>query len=548
MGFGLWILELTMATSAAALDAKYNSAEKSRPEINPILIVVILTIATFMEVLDTAIANVSLRQIAGSFSAGQDESTWVLTSYLVANAIVLPISGWLATYFGRKRFYMFCVGLFVVSSFMCGASTSLEMLIFFRILQGLGGGGLAPSEQSIIADTVPPQQRGIAFAIYGMGVVFAPAIGPTLGGWITDNYSWHWIFLINVPIGILSLALTWYFVREPKGTAVEREKLKKEGFKVDWLGILLFAIGIGSLEIVLDEGNREDWFESSFIVAFAIIAVVSLVIGITYEFYQKHPAVDVRLLLNRNFASSFILLFVLGFILFGSTFLLPLMAQNLLGYSAVNAGMVISPGGFVVMLMMPMVGLMLQKVQARWLILAGLIISVLSLWHLTTLSLEADYYTLMWARMYQASGLALLFVPINTASYTDVPANKSNSVSALMNLARNIGGSFGIAILSTILAQRTQSHINNSGYYTTDYNPNFVAALNSLTQTLQAQGLSAMDAAMQARGKMWSMVVRQSSMLAFLDAFYILMVLIACSIPLVFLLKPNKLGGGGGGH
>ncbi len=537
-----------MATSTAALDAKYSSAEKSRPDINPILVVMILTIATFMEVLDTAIANVSLRQIAGSFSAGQDESTWVLTSYLVANAIVLPISGWLATYFGRKRFYMFCVGLFVVSSFMCGASTSLGMLIFFRILQGLGGGGLAPSEQSIIADTVPPQKRGIAFAIYGMGVVFAPAIGPTLGGWITDNYSWHWIFFINVPVGVLSLALTWYFVREPKGTAIERERLKKEGSKIDWVGILLFAVGIGALEIVLDEGNREDWFESSFIIAFAIVAVISLVIGITYEFYQKHPAVDVRLLLNRNFASSFILLFVLGFILFGSTFLLPLMAQSLLGYSAIDAGMVISPGGLVVMAMMPAVGFMLQKVQARWLILAGLTISALSLWHLTTLSLDADYYSLMWARIYQASGLALLFVPINTASYTGVPANKSNSVSALMNLSRNLGGSFGIAILSTLLARQTQHHINTLGYYTTDYSPNFVAALNKLTQILQEQGLSAMDAATQARGRIWSNVIRQATMLAFIDDFYILMLLIAGAIPLVFLLKANKPGAGGGGH
>src|SRR5215468_9567179 len=334
-----------MATSAADLDA--GILDSSLPQINPILIIFILTIATFMEVLDTAIANVALPHIAGSLSAGQDESSWVLTSYLVANAIILPISGWLATFFGRKRFYMACVVIFIVSSFLCGVATNLGMLIFFRIIQGLGGGGLAPSEQSIIADTVPVEKRGLAFAIYGLGVVFAPAIGPTVGGWITDNYSWHWIFFINVPVGLVSLALTWYFVSEPKGTIGERERMKKEGFRIDWLGIGLIALGVGSLEVVLDEGNREDWFESSFITRFLIVAVVALVVGVIWEAYQKHPAVDVKMLLNRNFASSFTLLFAVGFILYGSTFLLPLMAQTLMGYDAVTAGEVISPGGFV---------------------------------------------------------------------------------------------------------------------------------------------------------------------------------------------------------
>lgn len=536
-----------MATNAATINSPI--AEKSRPQINPILIIVILTIATFMEVLDTSIANVALPHIAGNLSAGQEESTWVLTSYLVANAIILPISGWLATYFGRKRFYMACVCLFVVSSLMCGASTSLGMLIFFRILQGLGGGGLAPSEQSIIADTVPPEKRGIAFAIYGLGVVFAPAIGPTVGGWITDNYSWHWIFFINVPVGLASLLLTWYFVHEPKGTEIEREKLAKDGFKIDWQGILLFAIGIGALEIVLDEGNRKDWFESSFIVAFAVVAVAALTVGITWEFYQKHPAVDVQLLRNRNFASSFILLFAVGFILFGSTFLLPLMTQTLLGYNAVTAGMVISPGGFVVMLMMPLVGgVLIPRVQVRWLILFGLLISAAALYHLTSLNLQVDYATLAWARCFQALGLAFLFVPINTASYTGIPPGKSNNVSALMNLGRNMGGSFGIAILSTIIARRSQYHTNTFGYYTSNYNPNFVEWISQRTQILQQQGLSAIDAANQARGMMWAQVLKQSGMMAFLDAFWVLMILVLCAVPLVFLLKPNNPGKGAGGH
>jgi DHA2 family multidrug resistance protein len=536
-----------MATNAATLQTK--STAETRPAINPILIIVILTIATFMEVLDTSIANVALPHIAGSLSAGTEESAWVLTSYLVANAIILPISGWLATFFGRKRFYMACVIIFVASSLMCGLSTNLAMLIFFRILQGIGGGGLAPSEQSIIADTVPVEKRGMAFAIYGLGVVFAPAIGPTVGGWITDNYSWHWIFFINVPVGILSIFLTWYFVQEPKSTAHERERLVKEGFKVDWLGIGLIALGIGALELVLDKGNQEDWFESNFIVTFAIIASASLVIGIIWEYYQKFPAVDVRMLLDRNFASAFILLFAVGFILFGSTFLLPAMAQALLGYSAMDAGMVISPGGFLVMLMMPLVGgFFLQRFQVRWLIFFGLIVSALALWHLSSFNLYVGYWDLAWARCFQALGLAFLFVPINTAAYTGIAPGKTNNISALMNLARNIGGSMGIAILTTILSQRTQYHINTLGYYTSDYNPNFRAALNNAALTLQQQGVSAAESVTQAKGLLWAQVIKQSSMMAFLDAYIFLMILVTCAIPLVFLLRKNKPGGGPGGH
>jgi DHA2 family multidrug resistance protein len=536
-----------MATNAATLPTK--STAESRPAINPILIIVILTIATFMEVLDTSIANVALPHIAGSLSAGTEESAWVLTSYLVANAIILPISGWLATFFGRKNFYMTCVVIFVVSSLMCGLSTNLPMLIFFRILQGLGGGGLAPSEQSIIADTVPVEKRGMAFAIYGLGVVFAPAIGPTVGGWITDNYSWHWIFFINVPVGMLSIFLTWYFVREPKSTEHDRERLLKAGFKVDWIGIFLIALGIGALELVLDKGNQEDWFESSFITTFAIVASLSLVIGIIWEYHQKFPAVDVRMLLNRNFASSFILLFAVGFILFGSTFLLPAMAQSLLGYSAMDAGMVISPGGFLVMLMMPAVGgFFLQRFQVRWLILVGLLVSAGALWHLSSFNLYVGYWDLALARCYQAFGLAFLFVPINTAAYTGIPPGQTNNVSALMNLARNIGGSMGIAILTTILSQRTQVHINQLGVYTSNYDPNYRAALSNTTQLLQQQGSSAAEAAMQAPGVLWAQVIKQSTMMSFLDAYIFLMILVLCAVPLVFLLKPNKPGGGPGGH
>jgi DHA2 family multidrug resistance protein len=513
---------------------------KERRRINPVLIIFILTIATFMEVLDTSIANVALPHIAGSLSASQTEASWVLTSYLVANAMILPISGWLATYFGRKRFYMACVVMFVISSLMCGLSTNLAELIIFRIIQGLGGGGLAPSEQSIIADTVPPEKRGLAFAIYGLGVVVAPAIGPTVGGWITDSYSWHWIFFINVPVGIISLLLTWYFVSEPKSTLGERERLEREGFKVDWVGIGLIACGIGALEIVLDEGNREDWFESQFITRMAILAVVTLVVGIIWETRQRFPAVDLSLFKNRNFTSAFTLLFAVGFILFGSTFLLPLMAQTLLGYNALTAGEVISPGGFVVMLMMPVVGgYLIQRIQVRYLILMGLVISALSLWHLTGSNLNVSYSWLAMARIFQASGFALLFVPVNTAAYTGIPQGKTNSVSALMNLARNLGGSFGIAILTTILTRRTQFHINSFGYHTSAYDPEFSARLNQLTQMFVSKGAALPVAENQALNTIWNLIQRQAGMLAFIDAFYVLMIIVMAITPLVLLLKKN---------
>lgn len=535
--------------SVATVEAVGGNARESSPrQINPILIVMILTIATFMEVLDTSVANVSLNNIAGSLSAGQDEVTWVLTSYLVANAIVLPISGWLATVIGRKRFYMLCVALFSGSSLLCGMSPSLPFLIFFRVLQGLGGGGLAPSEQSIIADSVPPEKRGVTFAIYGLGVVFAPAIGPTLGGWITDNYSWHWIFLINVPIGIISLFLTWTFVHEPHTTDEERKKLFAGGLKVDYVGLALFAIGLGCLQVVLDKGEREDWFASNFITIFSVIAAVCIVVGVIWELKQDDPVVDIPMLLDRSFLSANLLLFAVGFILFGSTFLLPLFAQSLLGYTATRAGEIISPGGILVAFMMPMVGFLLQRVQARRLIIIGLIISALALYNMTGFNLQVDYRTLAMARIYQAAGLAFLFVPVNTAAYATIGRGKSNNASALLNLFRNLGGSFGISIVTTLLARSAQRHLHTFASHTTPYDRNFQQTIRMMTRGLQTNGVSAFQATQQAQNRFYALMLRQANMLAFLDAFWFLLIVIVLVIPLVFLLKPNKPGAGGMGH
>src|SRR5580704_1477692 len=339
-------------------------AEPWRPRVNPWIIALTVTLATFMEVLDTSIANVALPHIAGGLSAGEDEATWVLTSYLVSNAIVLPLSGWFSNQFGRKRFYMTCVAVFTVSSLLCGLAPSLGFLILLRVLQGVGGGGLQPSEQAILADTFPPAKRGMAFAFYGFAVVAAPAIGPTLGGWITDNFSWRWIFLINVPIGLLSLFLTSRLVEDPpylRGRS-------RTGIKIDYIGFALLVVGLGLLQVVMDKGQRDDWFESNFILISTVVSLTCLVAVVVWELRQKDPIVDFGLLRERNFGTASFMMFMLGLVLFGSTVLLPQMMQTLLGYSAKDAGMVLSPGGFVIMAMMPIVGFLVSRVDARWLI------------------------------------------------------------------------------------------------------------------------------------------------------------------------------------
>jgi DHA2 family multidrug resistance protein len=409
-----------------------------------------------MEVMDTSIANVALPHIAGGLSAGQDESTWVLTSYLVSNAIILPISAWLNERFGRKRFYMTCVALFTISSFLCGLAPSLGMLVFFRVLQGIGGGGLGPSEQAILADTFPAAKRGMAFAVYGMAVVLAPAIGPTLGGWVTDNFSWRWIFYINVPFGILSLFLTNFMVTDPPHMARAKERSKHS--PIDFTGIVLVATGLGALQVVLDKGQREDWFASSFITAFSIIAAVALIVFVYWEWNHKHPIMNLCLLKNSSFAVACALMLTLGIALFGTTVLIPLFLQTQMGYTAQKAGEVLSPGGFAILLLMPLVGFLVSRVDARFLIGIGFLSTGLALFHMTNPNLGIDYRTAALWRIYQAAGIAFLFVPINTISYTGMPPQASNQISGLVNLMRNMGGSIGISAATTLIARHQQIH------------------------------------------------------------------------------------------
>jgi DHA2 family multidrug resistance protein len=516
----------------SVLEAAPAQPETWKPKHNPWLIALVVTMATFMEVLDTSIANVALPHIAGNLSAGADESTWVLSSYLVANAVILPISAWLATRFGRKRFYMLCVMLFGISSLLCGLAPSLSVLVFFRVLQGLGGGGLAPSEQAILADTFPQKQRGMAFSIYGMAVVLAPAIGPTLGGYITDNYDWRWLFFINVPVAIVSLILTSRMVEDPPYL----KTLRKARTKVDYVGLGLIALGVGSLQVVFDKGEREDWFSSNFILVFAVLAVVCIITAIIWEWFHEHPVIDVRLFQNRNFAISCMMMFMLGGALFGATVLLPQLMQTLMGYSAQDAGMVLSPGAIVIILLLPFVGKIINRVDPRYLIAIGFLSASLALFHMTEISLDIDFRTLVILRIYQMAGVAFLFVPIQTMCYSGVPPEKNNNVSGMTNLARNLGGSIGIAGLETLLSRRAQFHQSVLSAHTSQFDPAMQSRIASMTSAFTARGLDPASAAQVAHGRIYGMLQGQASMLAYIDTLWIFGIVCLCVVPLAFFM------------
>jgi len=508
------------------------------PRHNPWLVALTVTMATFMEVLDTSIANVALPHIAGSLSASVDESTWVLTSYLVANAAILPLSAWISDRVGRKRFYMTCVTLFTVSSLCCGLCTSLPMLILCRVLQGLGGGGLAPSEQAILADTFPPKMRGAGFALYGMAVVFAPAIGPTLGGFITDHYSWHWIFFINIPVGILSLSLTSLMVQDPPHIIETMERTK--GKPVDYLGFGLISLGLGSLEVVLDKGQEDDWFSSPFIVTFVIIGAVAIAYFIVWEWNEDHPILELRLLKSPNFAVSCSLMFALGAILFGTTVLIPEYLQTVMGYTAENAGMVLSPGGFTVMICMPIVGQLVSRVDARLLIAFGFVVLTAAMIHMSSIYPGIDFRTAMYYRIFQSIGLAFLFVPINTMSFVDIPPSKGNQVSAMINLCRNLGGSVGISALSTLLARRAQVHQTYLAAHTNS--PAFSTAVETAKGLLFKAGASLPDAALQANGELYRTLQQQASALAYVDVIRLFAVGCVIALPLLLLAHGARRG------
>jgi DHA2 family multidrug resistance protein len=514
-------------------DKDPKSTAAARPAINPWIIAITVTMATFMEVLDSSIANVALPHIAGTLGASSEESTWVLTSYLVSSAIMLPMSGWLSNVIGRKRFYMACVAIFTASSFLCGLAPSLPMLIIFRILQGAGGGGLQPSEQAILADTFSAKQRGMAFAMYGMAVVVAPAIGPTLGGWITDNYSWHWIFFINVPIGILSLFLTHRVVQDP----AYLKELRRNKIRVDYIGISLIVVGVGFLQYVLDKGQEKDWFSSHLILISFVIAMVALVALVIRELTHENPIMDLRMLSIRNFAIAVTFSFILGMVLNGSTILLPQFLQNDLGYTAELAGMALSPGGIALAIMMPIAGILATKFDPRFIIAIGFALTSFGLFHVTNLYVGVSFNTMVVYRIIQVIGIPLIFIPISTLNYVGVPREKFNQVSGISNFMRNIGGAIGVSLLNNFITRQGQIHRNTLTTHTNHANPFFERQLNAIAQSFKATGMSATDASHRALAQISAQVDLQSSVLGFVNAFWVLGLMTLLLVPLPFIMR-----------
>jgi DHA2 family multidrug resistance protein len=526
-------------------------ASSARGQVNPWAVAVTVTLATFMELLDTSIANVSLPHIAGGLGSSFDEATWVLTSYLVANAVVLPLSAWLSRVFGRKRYYLMCVALFTGTSFLCGIAPSLGLLLLFRVMQGIGGGGLAPVEQAILVDTFPASKRAAAFALYSMAIVTAPAIGPPLGGWITDNFSWRWVFFINIPIGLLSLTLSSRLLQDPPKFKEEVARLRASGkLKIDVLGIALIAIGFGCLEFVLDRGQIDDWFGSPTILMLAFTAAITLAIAIFWEWNHDDPVVELKLLKDRNFALATVFYFLFGFVLFGSTTMIPEILQTLYGYTATDAGLVLGPGALVITFLAPVVARLVQsgKLSPKNLIAFSYIVVAVSMWYYSSFTPQTDYFHYAIARCVQGFGYAFLFVPVSVLAYSHLPPNKNNKASSFTNLARNWGGSFGVAFVTTFHERRTDLHqarlVDTLGNGATLYR----STQDSLTHVFARGGFSSYDAAQHATGQMYNLLGQQASLLGFTDCFQLLAWIALCGVPCVFLIRKFKPGGEAGGH
>jgi DHA2 family multidrug resistance protein len=512
-----------------------NAAAEAAPRagVAPWLIAPVVALAAFMEIMDISIANVALPHIAGSLSSSQNESTWVLTSYLVTNAIIMPITGWLANTFGRKRLFLVCITGFTAASLLCGLAPSLPALIAVRALQGATGGGLQPVGQAILTDSFPPEKRGMATAIYGIAAVVAPVVGPTLGGWITDNYDWRWIFLINVPVGVALVFLVQALIKE-HGVAARGPRRS-----VDWLGFGFVALALGCLQIVLDRGQDADWFGSGLITALVIASAVGFVLLTWRELNHEDPMVDLRLFRDPGFAVTFVMMLMLGFMLFGSTFLIPAFAQQLMGYRAVDAGMVLSPGGLITIALLPLVGRAINKVDLRVLAGIGFVVGGVSLLLMTRLYLGVSFQTLMWLRLLQSASLPFLFLPINQMAFRDVPPGKTNNASALINLARNFGGSIGIAFASTLLTRRAQFHQSRIVEQLHGLNPAYPDFAHQV-----GGALGATPDAPTTLASIYQGAVQQATLLSYLDDFKILGILFLALIPLLLLVRAGKGGGG----
>lgn len=501
---------------------------------NPYLTSVTVSMAAFMELLDTTIANVALAQIAGSLGASLDESTWVLTTYLVANGCIMPLSGWLSGLMGRKNYFILCILGFTFASFVCGAATSLPILILFRILQGMAGGGLQPAQQAIIKDSFPPEKLGMAFAITSVTMVVAPVIGPTLGGYITDNYSWRWIFFINIPVGIITAILVKILVQDPPTAQ------KRAVGTVDYIGLSLVCLGIGTLQIVLDKGQQEDWFDSSLIITFAGIAIVCLVLAVVWLLRQKNPVVDIKLFRNSSFSMACILTFVVGFTLLASTTLLPMMVQTNFGYDATLSGLILSPSAISNLIMLPVVGRLVKRIQARYLIAFGMLVNASGMWLTGFVTPQTDFTTLVLVRCLQTAGLSFLYVPISVLAFSKIPSASSSNASAIFFLMNKLGGSIGIAIITNKLAHSQQIQQANLVQHLTMADPGYRSALAHGIQVISDLDMPTAQAATKAVGHIYREFLHQASVLAFLDSYqFIAAILVTASI--AALSMPNNI-------
>ena len=496
------------------------------PHVNPWIVAIAVMFSTFMEVLDTTVVNVSLEHIAGDLSATIDEATWALTSYLVANAIILPITGWLASYFGRKRLLMMSIVGFTAASFMCGFAPTLGFLVICRIIQGAAGGCLQPLSQAILLEAFPPDQRGKAMGFWGLGIVVAPVLGPVLGGWLTDSYSWRWVFYINIPVGIASLIMTQLYVFDPA-------YLKRARTRIDYWGIGFLAIWVGALQIALDKGQQDDWFGSRFIVTLIVVTIVFFVVFLIREFMAEHPVVDLRVFKQRTYSAGVVLMTVVGFVLYGSLVLLPVWIQTLLGYPALQAGLALAPRGMGSMVGMPLIGVLMPRADPRRFLACGLVIGAATLWQFSTLSLDTGYWNLFWPQFIQGFSLALLFVPLTTITMSPISREKMGNATSIFNLTRNMGGSIGIAMVQTVQSRYIQKHMNYLASHITPFDPQATQRLDMLTAQMGRP---------RALATIYGMVQAQAAMLSFIDVFRLLALMFLAMVPLLLIMKRPQRG------
>lgn len=507
------------------------------PKVNKWLITASIMIPTMIEILDTSVANVALNHIQGSLSAGQEEVTWVLTSYLVANAVVIPMSGWIARFMGRKRYLLASLVVFTLSSMLCGAATSLWQIVLFRIVQGIGGGGLQPMSLAILMETFPPRQRGLAMGIFGMGIVVGPILGPLLGGYFTDNFSWRWIFYINLPIGILALFMIYSFIFDPP-----YQQLREKGEKVDYIGLTLLCLGLGSLQMVLDKGQLEDWFNSDFIVLFSVVGVASIVFFVFWELRQKNPVLDLRIFKDASFATGNAVLFVGFFSFFGSIVLLPIYLQTLLGYTAYDAGLVLGPAGAISIVILPLVGKATERIDSRFLLGTGLLISAYALYYMSGFNLQIDFETAVMSRVIQGLGMPFFFVSLSFVTMAYVPKERMNNASAIFNLLRNMGGSFGVAFVTTVLARRAQFHQHRLVDHLTPYDPRLSIPFNDLKDYLSTKLGTFADQTQIAGAVIYRGLQREAASLAFNDAFFMQALLFLGLLGLLWIIRKPPMG------